>query len=286
MTRRIVSGVVWVVLAGVAATSILWMATAGRQRPLAERDWAADHARAARADIGPDSVTVHDVRDFDWSSGEGAAEGYRTETYHMADVRAVWFALAPFAERWRGLAHSFISFEFADDRYLAVSVEARREVDEPYSLVRGFWRGFETTYVVGTERDVIGQRAVRGDTLFLYPSRATPEQARSVFVDVMARANALSASPEWYNTVLNNCTTNLRDHVNRVASNPLPWGWGIILPGYSDALALRHGILDTELTIEAARDRFRVDALARAALGSGDDFGRRIRVEMPGRQGN
>lgn len=277
------SGLVVGVVALVVVTSLVWLATAGRQRPLSERDWAADHARGVRAEQSDDSIVVHDLRDFDWTAAEEAREGYRTERYALDDVVAVWFALAPFAERWRGLAHSFISFEFTDDRFLSVSVEARREVDEPYSLVRGIWRGFETTYVVGTERDVIGQRAVRGDTLFLYPSRATPEQARTVFIDVMTRANALSAQPEWYNTFLNNCTTNLRDHVNVVATDPLPWGWGIVLPGYSDALALRHGILDTDLDIDQARERFRVDALAREALDAGDDFGRRIRARMPDR---
>ena len=111
----------------------------------------------------------------------------------------------------------------------------------------------------------------------MYPSRATPAQAQALFVDMMERADALIREPEFYHTILNNCNTNLRDHVNRIASEPLPWGWGILLPGYSDALALRHGLLDTPLDIDAAREQFRVDPAARAALGSGDDFGRRIR---------
>lgn len=260
-----------------------WFVTAGRQSPRKDRVWAVDHARAMRAEIGDETVVLHDVRDFEWTSPTEFEERYRTERVALDDVRAVWFVLAPFAERWRGLAHSFVSFELTDDRFLAVSVEARREGDEAYSLVRGLWRGFETTYVVGTEHDLIGLRALRGDTLFVYPSRATPAQARDLFVDMMRRAESLHTAPEFYHTILNNCNTNLRTHVNRVASDPLPWGWGILLPGYSDALALDHGLLDTELDIEAARARFRVDDRAREALGSGDAFGRAIRRGMPGR---
>ncbi len=275
------SSLIGITLGAVVLVGLSWFFTAGRRIPLSERDWATDHARVIRAETFEDRVRIHDLRDFDWSAPEAEQEGYQTADFPLEDVRRVWFVLAPFAERWRGLAHSFMSFEFTDDRFLAVSVEARRESGEDYSLLRGIWRGFETTYVVGTERDLIGQRAIRGDTLFLYPSIATAEQARVLFVDMMRRAETLGEHPEWYNTFLNNCTTNLRDHVNRIASDPLPWGWGILMPGYSDALALGHGLLDTDLEIEAARERFRVDALAREALNEDDGFGRRIRANMP-----
>lgn len=283
MTRRLVTTLFGVVAVILVVGSVAWMATAGRRAPRSDRIWAVDHSRPVRADVGAEEVVLHDVRDFEWRSPTEFEERYRTERVALDDVRAVWFVLAPFAERWRGLAHSFVSFELTGDRFLAVSVEARREEAEAYSLARGLWRGFETTYVVGTEHDLVGLRALRGDTLFVYPSRATPEQARSMFVDMMGRAEALRSSPEFYHTILNNCNTNLRTHVNRVASEPLPWGWGILLPGYSDALALDHGLLDTDLDIEAARARFRVDDRARAALGSGDGFGRAIRQDMPGR---
>jgi hypothetical protein len=275
------SSLIGVCLGAAFLVGLSWFLTAGTRRPLSERDWATDHARMIRTEVLGDRVRIHDLRDFDWSAPEESQEGYRSADFALADVRRVWFVLAPFAERWRGLAHSFMSFEFTDDRFVAVSVEARRESGEDYSLLRGIWRGFETTYVVGTERDLIGQRAIRGDTLFLYPSKATPEQARALFVDMMRRADALREQPEWYHTFLNNCTTNLRDHVNRIASDPLPWGWGILMPGYSDALALGHGLLDTDLDIEAARERFRVDALAREAVKEDDGFGRKIRASMP-----
>lgn len=262
------------------ALTAFWFVTAGRRAPRSDRSWAVDHARAVQVEVRDDSVVLRDVRDFEWHGPEEFSERYRTERVALDEVRAVWFVLAPFAERWRGLAHSFVSFELTGDRFISVSVEARREMDEGYSLARGLWRGFETTYVVGTEHDLIGLRAIRGDTLFVYPSKATPEQARSMFVDMMRRAEELRHAPEFYHTILNNCNTNLRSHVNGVASRPLPWGWGILLPGYSDALALDHGLLATDLDIEAARRRYRVDERARAALGSGDDFGRRLREGM------
>jgi hypothetical protein len=271
------------ILAAVVVTVLLagglfaWWAF---QAPRSDRDWAADQARPARVTFDGDRVAIQDLRDFRHTADGSDIEGYRSVEFDPADVQRVWFVLAPFANRWRGLAHGFVSFELTGDRYVSISVEARREADETYSLVGGLLRGFEKTYVVGTEEDLIGLRAVRGDTLFVYPSRAAPEQARALFVDMLRAAERLRTRPEFYNTLLDNCMTALRDHVNRLEGVSLPYGWGILLPGYSDGLALEHGLLDTELPLELARERFRVDVRAREALerdASAAEFSRAIR---------
>lgn len=245
--------------------------------PSASRDWALDHARLPEITLGGDSVRIEGLRDFR-HDGENFVEGYRDDAFDLREIRAVWFALAPFADRFRGLAHSFLTFEFANDRFVAVSIEARREADESYSLTGGLLQAFEIVYVIGTEEDLIGLRAARGDQLYLYPSVATPAQARAIFTDMLARAVRTQEKPEFYHTLVNNCNTNLRDHVNRATEADLPWGWGILLPGFSDALALDEGLLATGPDIEAARRRHRVDERAREALADPSaNFGRYIR---------
>lgn len=246
--------------------------------PRNDRSWAPDQARLPVVEIRGDAATVRGVRDFRYDGAGGVEVRYRDETYRLDQVRRVWFALAPFANRFRGLAHSFLTFEFEGDRFLAISVEARREAGEDYTLVGGLLRGLEITYVVGTEEDLLGVRALRGDTLYLYPSVATPEAARAILVDMLERAQRLEREPEFYHTLVNNCNTNIRDHVNRVTSVGLPWGWGILLPGFSDELALERGLLDTSLGVLEARARYRVDHRVRQALAEGgEDFSRRIR---------
>lgn len=265
------------ILVAVLVAALLLVAYVVRRAPRVDRDWAADQAVPARVSFADGRVRIENLRDFRHRPDGGFSEGYRDVDYELADVRRVWFVLAPFARRWRGLAHGFLSFELTGDRFVSVSVEARREADEAYSLLGGLLRRFELTYVVGTEEDVVGLRAVRGDTLFVYPSRAGPEQARALLVDVLERAEHLRSEPEFYHTFLNNCLTNLRDHVNRLEGVSLPFGWGMLLPGYSDGLALEHGLLDTELELDDARRRFRVDERARDLLlaesGAGDFSG-------------
>ena|GEM_PF-637651 len=81
------------------------------------------------------------------------------------------------------------------------------------------------------------------------------------------RANALRDRPEYYNTVTNNCTNNVLRHVNRIGSERIRGGWRVVLPGYSDALAMQHHLLDTDLPLEEARTRFRVnDSVERCSL--------------------
>jgi hypothetical protein len=268
------------VIALVGLGTLVLVARLASLSPRNDLVWAIDHRVQARVTLDEGRVQVEDLRDFAHAAPDVFEERYRDETYDVFDVQRVWFVLAPFAERWRGLAHSFVSFELTGDRFLAVSVEARRERDEGYSLRRGIMRGFEVTYVVGTERDLIGLRALRGDTLYLYPSRATPEQARRMFVDMLESAERVRRRPEFYHTLANSCASTLRRHVNRVIDDPLPWGWAVVFPGYSDELALEHGLLDVDPPIAAARQRFRVDPVAREAIGS-EDFGARIRAALP-----
>jgi hypothetical protein len=275
MKRFLLSALAALVALLFAAALVFFL---GGGTPSGARDWAPDQAAQPRVTITGATVRIDSVRDFRHRPGGAYDAGFRTETFDTADVRAVWFALAPFANSWSGLAHTFVSFELEGNRYLSVSVEARRERGESYSLMGGLTRRFEVTYVIGTEPDLLGLRALRGDELFLYPSRATAAQARAMLLDMLGRAQALRSAPEFYNTLTNNCATNLRAHVNRVASEPLPLGWAILFPGYSDELVLERGLLATDLPLEEARARYRVDERARAALAEGaSDFSRRIR---------
>jgi hypothetical protein len=165
----------------------------------------------------------------------------------------------------------------APSEYVAISVEARREVGETYGAVPGLLKRFELLYVVGDERDLIGQRAViDGDETELYPVKTTPEKMRLMFVAMLERANTLREHPEFYNTATNNCTSNLVEHVNAISPHKVPYGVKTLLPGYADEVAAAVGLLDTELSIAEARRRYRINDRARAAWGR-EDFSAAIR---------
>jgi hypothetical protein len=132
-------------------------------------------------------------------------------------------------------------------------------------------------YVIGDERDLIGSRAVYGGyDVYVYPIRTTPARARALFTEMLARANALATQPEFYNTLTNNCTSNIVDHVNHIVPRAVPHGIKTILPGYADDVAYSLGLIDNSISLDEARRRFRVNEQA-SRFASDPSFSRRIR---------
>ena len=112
------------------------------------------------------------------------------------------------------IAHTIMSFGFDDGRYLAMSIETRKEKGEEYSAVGGFFKQYELIYVVADERDVVRLRTnYRGEEVYLYRLRESPEIARPMFLEYLRHVNRLRDRPEWYNALTHNCTTAIRGHV-------------------------------------------------------------------------
>jgi hypothetical protein len=255
--------VVLALLALVLISLIAWT----RVRPSNNRDWSVGQERLPHARFHGDSVTIDNLRNFDYdSAGNVTKHAYEQRSYDLNQLQTVWFILAPFEPDNRGPAHSFLSFGFADSQYVAISVEARKEMGESYSILKGVLKRYEIMYVMGDERDLVRLRVARGDDTYLYPIRTTPAKVRALFVQMLERANALASKPEFYNTLTNNCTTNILEHANSVASKRIPYGREVLLPGYADELARELGLIDTDLTMEEARRRFYINTRARAAF--------------------
>lgn len=256
-------------LAATVAAGLLLITTLGWMtvRPSHDRDWTLPHGRMPTATFEGSRVTVHDVRDFRYAEDGSTDARYDDRTYDLDRLESVWFVVVPFSTEWRGPAHTFLSFGFGDSTYLAISMEARREQGERYSMVKGVLRRFEVIYVVGDERDLIGSRAALArDEVYLYPVRTDRDKMRALLISMLERANDLAERPEFYNTLTNNCVTSILRHVNTLRKEPIRFGLRILLPGYTDEVALEQGLLDTDLPLEEARRRHRVDELARAHL--------------------
>jgi hypothetical protein len=232
--------------------------------PRSDRRWIPEQAELPYASVHGDTVRIGNVRNFSYTARSTFSPAYDTRSYDLNKLVSVWYVLTPFSDRWRGPAHSFVSFGFADSQFVSISVEARREPGETYDAVKGLFKRFELMYVVGDERDLIGQRAAfSADRVYLYPIKATPQKMREMFVAMLDRANQLRDHPEFYNTLTNNCTSNVVSHVNRIAPATVPGGIKTILPGYTDEVAHRLGLIDTDLDIAQARERYLINARAR-----------------------
>jgi hypothetical protein len=236
--------------------------------PANQRDWRADLAVVPYAEVDGDRVTVRNVRDFVYQSDEEFVVNYLDREVDLGEIETVDFLIVPFNDA-PSLAHTMLSFGFRDGQHLGVSVEARLEEGETYSPLAGALRQYELMYVIATERDLIGRRTMhRAVDVYLYPTKATPDQARALFKDVLKRANKLASEPEYYDTITNNCTSNIVRHINRLHPGRIPFDVRVLLPGYSDELAYNLGLLDTDDSFSVARDKHRITELANTHIES------------------
>lgn len=266
--------VAWAFVAVAVVALGLWTL----KRPKASAHWAADLAHSPAMTWNGSEVTIDGIRDCRYRTPEDFDVRYRVETVDVDTLRTLDFVVERFAAL-DGLAHTLLTFGFEDGRHIAISVEIRREEGESFHPIAGLFREFELTYVIGTEEDLIGLRtnARPASRVWLYPIRTTRERMRSLFVQMLRRADHLGRAPEFYNTLTNTCTTNLVDHVVQLVPGRIGWDWRLVLPGYAAGLAHDLGLIDTDLPLEAAEARFRIDERAREAP-LGVDFSRRIRT--------
>jgi hypothetical protein len=265
---------------GMAALGVLGVAGIlwSRVQPSTQGEWGVDHAQLPSAEFANDGqVTVRNVRNFHYRTETDFDAVYDDRTYDLDKLNSVWYIVTPFGSG-QGAAHTFLSFGFSDSTFVSVSVEARREPAEPYSLIGGMLKRYELIYVIGDERDLIGLRTQHRDNeVYVYPIRTDVEKMRALFVSVLERTNQLREKPEFYNTLTNNCTTSILRHVNEVATERNRYGRAILLPARSDRLAFDRGLIDTALPFDEAKRHFNVTQRAKAA-GSAPDFSALIRA--------
>ena len=242
--------------------------------------WAPEHAFAPRISIeslsmessAADRYVISHVRQRRVTKDGAQRIEFRPRTLRADQIQAVWLGVQHFTVV-TPIAHTFLSFELDDDTFLAVSVEARRVESQSYSPLAGLYRSYELVYVFGSEREVTGralgemnrtteskgEEGAEPFPLYLYRTIATPEQAQAMFHAVVNRANQVESSPEFYHTLLNNCTTNIVHRCNEVAPIRIsPLNPRIMLPGYTGAAAYRHGLLDQTKSFESLRQAARV----------------------------
>ncbi|MDD2656323.1 MAG: DUF4105 domain-containing protein [Patescibacteria group bacterium] len=254
------------------------------QKPSNVRDWNDDQKVLSYFERDNNLITVYNIRNINYRSVSDFDVDYYDKTFDLEKIKTVDYIVEPFAD-WRGLAHTFLSFGFENEKgemdYIAISVEIRKEKGESFSPWKGLLDQFELMYVVADENDVIKLRTnYRKDEMYLYPIDTYLEKKQLLFVDMLERANHLKNNPEFYNTIWSTCTTNILDHINKIRQDKISkWDYRIFFPGYSDKIAYDVELLDTDLSFEEARKKFQINSLAEA-WQEGESFSEVIRQNL------
>ncbi len=244
-----------------------------------DRLWRPDLAIMPFAEFQDEDIVIKHVRNCRYRSETDYDVRHYDMRFALADVNHIDFIIVPFQNNSL-LAHTMFSFGLRDGRHFIISVEARLDYGASYSPIRGITNKFELMYLIGDERDLIPLRTdARKVEVHMYPGRATPDQVQNLLVDMLERANQLQRVPENYDTINNNCTTNLVNHINKLRPGSIPADWRVLLPGHSDRLAYELGLLDVVEPFEIAREKARITSVANLYKDS-PDFSAKIREHI------
>lgn len=276
-------------LAAFAAAALALLAWWQSLAPSHDRVWADDVARLLAPEIDGDRVVLHNVRNFDWVTETRYTPRWETRSYDLSRLVSGDLILS----YWMGphIAHTLVSFGFDDGRKLVFSLEIRKEKQESFSAVGGFFREFEQVIIAADERDIVRTRSnVRKEDVYMYRLRATPAQLRTLFKAYLERAERLRTTPEFYNTLTSNCTTIVFDLARQIDPG-LPLDYRLLLSGHVDEYAYDQHALTPGVPFAQLRRLGYIDVRARQADanahrdGHTDDsraFSRAIRTGIPG----
>ncbi|WP_271180540.1 Lnb N-terminal periplasmic domain-containing protein [Ancylobacter defluvii] len=262
----------WLIALATIGVVALWWSTI---LPSNQRDWAPDVAHGVTATLNGDEITLHNVRNFDWSSESEASERWEERRYRLDQITGVDL----FSSVWSNpaIAHTLIGFSFADGQRVVFSAEIRRERGEEFSEIGGFFKQFELVLIAADERDIIRLRTnARRETVSLFPLELTREQRRALFLSFAELGNELARQPRFYQTVTTNCTTVLF-RLARLIAPGVRFDWRILLSGYLPGYLYDQKLIATDAPLAETERRAVITPRGQAA-GNAPDYSERIRA--------
>jgi hypothetical protein len=249
-------------------------------KPSNDRNWQPDVAVIPYATIQDNLVTIHNIRNLNYRTETDFDVNYYDKTFDLKNLDSVDMI----AVYWMGdaIAHIMMSFGFQGKDFVAFSIETRKEIGEGYSTIKGFFKQYELTYIVGDERDLIRVRTdYRNpqEDVYLYRIRFNRERAQKLFMEYIKQINSMKKRPVWYNTLTTNCTTNIVMHI-KTFSERVRYNWKILLSGYTPLYAYELGALDTRLPFAELKKVSHINPKAHV-IGNDPEFSRIIRDGLP-----
>lgn len=224
----------------VVAVLAIFLLLAFTATPRLDRDWVDNLERMPDIELEAGGFSMTHVRDWAYDATSDVARREAEFVAEFGELQNVWFMIEPHPGL-EMMAHTLVLFEFADDRLLGLTIEARKEEDETYSAFWGTFNAFELAYIWATPKDLLTRRAVYLDhDVLVYPLALTDEQELAFLSRLLQKTQAISTKARWYNTLFSNCTNELAKTAD------LDWHHAFIMTGYSAERLFELGMIPGE----------------------------------------
>jgi hypothetical protein len=252
---------------------LLWYITL---RPSHHRDWKLEVAALPRVEIEGDQARLTGYRDFAYRSRNDFDVHYRERTISLSDIEGIDLFISYWGKEL--MAHTFLSFRFKNAEPVCVSIEGRMEKGETFAALPGIFKRFELIYVLGDERDIIRVRTNhRGEEVYMYPIKVTPEAARRLFLVYAAKINRLAQEPEFYHLLSNSCTANIVRNAEAAGHRTSIFEGRFVLNGLVDRYLYDAGLVENAIPFPNLRRRARITDIAKISPDEG--FSNHIRSD-------
>ncbi|WP_180033538.1 DUF4105 domain-containing protein [Acinetobacter sp. YH12233] len=249
--------------------------------PRQDRDWNPEVSRLLSYEQQGNQVTLHNIRNFDWQAEGQYTERWESRSFDLNDITGVNIITS----YWMGpkIAHTLVSFDFANQKPLAFSIEIRKEKDEKFSAIGGFFRKYELSLVASDEKDIVYTRSnIRGEQVYFFPVKMPQAEAQALFKEYLRKADELAKEPKWYNTLSSNCTTLVFDMAQAVSQQQLPSDYRLLASGYLPDYLYDLKALDQRWDIQTWYQRAHVNPRVRdTGQISSQEYSQRLRQGLP-----
>jgi hypothetical protein len=232
----------------------------------------------SRAERTGDTITIENVRNFDYRTLDDFTARYESRTYHLENLTAVDVIFFNWGSAV--MSHPVLVFDFGPEGRVCVSIEVRYRRGQQYSILRSLYHYFELIFLVVDERDAILRRTKFGPSqgAHLYRLVTTAEDRRATFLDYVNAVNALYQTPRWYHGLCMNCTTTFY----RLPSRQRRCDWRVLANARLDRALYAAGRLDRTLPFSELQRNACINDIANSAPAEG--FGDHIRRELERRR--
>ena len=229
------------VFSGISLVIVLWFIFLPASN---QRDWSLEVSRLPKITFNDNKVAIENFRNFRYTRNE-TKEKFEKCIFDL-DKLIGTDMLISYWDNYRSIAHTLVCFRFEDGQNIAISLEVRKEKGEKYHPTSGMFKQYELIYIIGDEKDLIPLRTkLRKEETFLYPMNLNKKHSKLFLIDILEAANDLHANPRFYNSLGQNCTTTLIDHLNKVGNFNISFTSKVLLNGISDYYAYQlEGIIN------------------------------------------